>query len=126
MPAFYFYFKSFCNYVFLIHKKCNNAPRTYKKTWKTKQEVKKELEESLICENHENKDIKDKAETVENCREATVIIWVFEELICTIKKIAWLVYNQGKIFERFKEGEVHDTGREIWSQQIENHLARLA
>lgn len=46
--------------------KCKNVPRTDKKARHSKQEVKKELEESLIGEKHGNKDIEGKAYNVEN------------------------------------------------------------
>ena len=79
--------------------KYDSVPRIDKKTRKSKQE-------SLIGEKHENKDIEDKVDKVENCKEAVVIIREFEELIRTnTSNIRWAAYNQGNIFERFKKRE---------------------
>ena len=65
--------------------KCDNIPCTHKKTRLSKQEVEKEFEESLIGENHNNKGIQDKVDKIESCKEATVVIREFEELIRTNK-----------------------------------------
>ena len=65
--------------------KCDNIPCTHKKTRLSKQEVQKEFEESLIGENYNNKEIKDKVDKIESCKEATVVIREFEELIRTNK-----------------------------------------
>ena len=46
---------------------------------KTKQEVKKKLDESLTGEKHENNSIEDKAEKVENCEETAVFIQESED-----------------------------------------------
>ena len=96
--------------------KCKNVPRTDKKARQSKQEVKKKLEESLIGEKHENKDIEGKAYNVENKEEVAVVIQGFEELIRTNKNnIAWVAYHQGKITDRFKERQrkISWTGRKI-------------
>lgn len=69
----------------------------------SKQEVENELEESLINgEKHENKDIKGKAEKVEKCKEAAVVIREFKEIIQTKRKNIWKAYQQGKISQRLK------------------------
>lgn len=55
-----------CFYLIFILKPFDRVPHTSKKTQKSKQEVKKRLEESLINDvNHENKDIKEKGGKVE-------------------------------------------------------------
>ena len=55
-----------CFYLIFILKPFDRVPHTSKKTQKSKQEVKKRLDESLINDvNHENKDIKEKGGKVE-------------------------------------------------------------
>ena len=55
-----------CVYLIFILKPFDRFPHASKKTQKSKQEVKKRLEESLINDvNHENKDIKEKGGKVE-------------------------------------------------------------
>ena len=48
---------------------------TIKKTRKTKEEIKKELADSLInIEKNENRDIEEKASKVEKCKDAASVI----------------------------------------------------
>lgn len=48
---------------------------TIKKTRKTKEEIKKELADSLInVEKNENRDIEEKASKVEKCKDAASVI----------------------------------------------------
>ena len=55
---------------------------TIKKTRKTKEEIKKELADSLInIEKNENRDIEEKASKVEKCKDAASVIREFEEVI---------------------------------------------
>lgn len=57
-------------------------------------------------EKDENKYIEGKADKVENCEKAVVVIGKFEEIILTNKNnIMWVAYQQGKIFQRFEERE---------------------
>ena len=49
---------------------------------KSKQEIKKKLEDSLINEEkHENKDIEEKPGKVQNCQHAAALIQKFEGII---------------------------------------------
>ena len=61
--------------------KYDKFPSTHNKIEKRKQDVKRELEESLIEERHKNKHINDKADKKEEYEEAADIIREFEELI---------------------------------------------
>ena len=55
---------------------------------KSKQEIKKELEDFLINEEkHENKDIEEKAGKVQNCQHAAALIQKFEGIIKSLKKM---------------------------------------
>ena len=55
---------------------------TIKKTRKTKEEIKKELADSLInIEKNENRDIEEKASKVEKGKDAASVIREFEEII---------------------------------------------
>ena len=105
--------------------KYDSVPRIDKKTRKSKQE-------SLIGEKHENKDIEDKVDKVENCKEAVVIIREFEELIRTnTNNIRW-AHTIKEIFlrdlkrererekERDREREICGIGGEVRSYQIDH------
>ena len=59
-----------------------------------KEEIKKELDESLInCERYANTDIEEKARSAEKPEDAATVIWEAEEIIMS----NWLVYQQGKL-----------------------------
>ena len=74
---------------------------------KTKEEVKKELEE-LIAKNRWNKNV-DMQEKVNGCKtneDAVKAIQEFEQIIQNKKNdIVWLAYCQGQILQKFKEKE---------------------
>ena len=56
------------------------------KTRKSKQKLKKELEESLINgKNHKYKDIDEKVAKIKNCKDAEAVIREFEDIIRTKK-----------------------------------------
>ena len=62
-------------------KKMGNVLGTDEKTQKSKQEVKKELDEPLINGDvYENQDMEEKSYKVERCNEATAIIREYEEI----------------------------------------------
>ena len=66
---------------------------TMKNTY-NKEEIKKELDESLInCERYANTNIEEKARSAEKPEDAATVIWEAEEIIMS----NWLVYQQGKL-----------------------------
>ena len=71
---------------------------------KSKEEIKKELEDAIINnERHENKELV-KISEVEETEDAAAVIREFEEIIKSKKKnIVWSAYQQGKVFKKFKE-----------------------
>ena len=61
---------------------------TIKKTRKTKEEIKKELADSLInVEKNENRDIEEKASKVEKCKDAASVIESSRKSLRVIKAI---------------------------------------
>lgn len=76
-------------------------------TRKSKQEIKKKLEESIINDDkHENKDIKQKAVKVRKCEDEAAAIREIEDIILSKNKNKiWIAYQQVKFFEKFKEKE---------------------
>ena len=49
-------------------------------------------------------ELKEKASKVEKTEDAAAVIWEFEEIIKSKKrKIIWLAYQQGRVFEKFKK-----------------------
>ena len=49
-------------------------------------------------------ELKEKASKVEKTEDAAAVIWEFEEIIKSKKRnIIWLAYQQGRVFEKFKE-----------------------
>ena len=77
-------------------------------TTKTKSEIEKELEDSIVNgKKNENTDIERVAKNcTESEQDATNIIHEFEEIIKNKKSdIVWLAYYQGKIFQKFRSKE---------------------
>ena len=74
---------------------------------KTKTEIKKELEDSVINgRKNENTDMQDKVNGCTSCEDAINVIQVFEQIIQDKKSdIVWLAYYQGQIFQKLKEKE---------------------
>ena len=74
-------------------------------TTKTKSEIEKELEDSIVNgKKNENTDIERVAKNcTESEQDATNIIHEFEEIIKNKKSdIVWLAYHQSKIFQKFR------------------------
>ena len=60
---------------------------TSSKTRKSKEEIRKELKDSIITgERHENKELEEKASKVKNIEDAAAVIREFEEIIKTKKE----------------------------------------
>ena len=77
-----------------------------KKT-KTKTEIKKELDDSIINgEKNENADMQDKVNRCISNEDAIKVIKDFEQIIQNKKSnIVWLAYYQGQISQKFREKE---------------------
>ena len=80
---------------------------TILKIKKTKTEIKKELEESIVNgRKNENADMQDKVNGCITNEDATKAIQEFEQIIQNKKShIVWLAYYQGQIFQKFREKE---------------------
>ena len=80
---------------------------TVLKIKKTKTEIKKELEDSIISgRNNENTDMQDKVNGCTLCEDGINVIQDFEQMIQNKKSdIVWLAYYQGQIFQKFREKE---------------------
>ena len=77
-------FSNFLN----LNEKFGVDNETTKYTYKTKQDNKQELDESLInCERHNNTEIEEKARTAKKLEDAATVIWEHEEIIMS----NWLV-----------------------------------
>ena len=74
---------------------------------KTKTEIKKELEDSIINgRKNENPDLQDKVNVCTSCEDTIKVIQDFEQIIQNKKNdIVWLAYYQGQIFQKFREKE---------------------
>ena len=82
-----------------------DVKETIQKIKKTKEEVKKELEES-IAKSGQNKNVnmQGKVNECETNEDAIKAIQEFEQIIQNKKSdIVWLAYYQGQIFQKFKE-----------------------
>ena len=77
------------------------------KVKKTKTEIKKELEDSIINgRNNENPGMQDKENGCTSCEDKINVIQDFEQIIRNKKNnIVWLAYYQGQIFQKFREKE---------------------
>ena len=74
---------------------------------KTKTEIKKELDDSIINGiKNENADMQDKVNICSSCEDTINVIQDFEQIIQNKKSdIVWLAYYQGQIFQKFREKE---------------------
>ena len=90
---------------YLQFHKLENIPETNINARKSEEQIKKQLNESIINgERHKNKKLRDKAGKVEKSDEAAQIIRKFEYIIMgKNRNIIWLAQQQGKVFEKFKE-----------------------
>ena len=91
-----------------------NAAKNNRKT--KKKETKQDLEDSIVQgekheneelenEEHENEELEEKSGKVEKSKDGVAVIRRLEDYIKSKKKNTWLKYQQGKIFQRFKEKE---------------------
>lgn len=79
---------------------------TTKKSQKNKEDIKEEIDESLVNDETDNIEIEEKARMVEKPKDATKVVQKFKEISSSIKKhIIWLAFHQGMIFEMFKQGQ---------------------
>ena len=80
---------------------------TIQKIKKTKCEIKKELEESIVNgRRNENPNMQDKVNGFITNEDAVKAIQEFEQIIKNkMSNIVWLAYYQGQIFQKFKETE---------------------
>lgn len=90
---------------YLQFQNLENIPETNNNARRSKEQINKEPNKSIINpERHESKDQQDKVEKVEISQETAEIIREFEYIIRTKdRNIIWLAYQQGKVFEKFKE-----------------------
>ena len=84
-----------------------DVKETVQKIKKTKEEIKKELEESIAKSGrNENADMQEKVNGCKANEGAVKAIQESEEIIQNKKSdIVWLAYYQGQIFQKFKERE---------------------
>ena len=80
---------------------------TILKIKKTKTEIKKELEDSIINgRKNENTDMQDKVNGCITNEDTIKVTQEFEEIIQNKKSdIVWLAYYQGQAFQKFREKE---------------------
>ena len=80
---------------------------TIQKIKKTKCEIKKELEESIVNgRRNKNPNMQDKVNGFITNEDAVKAIQEFEQIIKNkMSNIVWLAYYQGQIFQKFKETE---------------------
>ena len=80
---------------------------TIQKNRKTKFQIRKELEESIINEeSNENVEMQEKVNNAITREDAEKVVQEFEQIIKNKKSdIIWLTYHQGQIFQKFKEKE---------------------
>ena len=71
----------------------------------SREKIKKWLIDTIVYNENINKeDLNEQANIVENCAEAMDIVKKYEDMIKTNKKnIIFFAFQQGKIFEKFKE-----------------------
>ena len=74
---------------------------------KTKSEIKRELEESIVNgKRNKNADMQEKVNVCITSEDALKVIQELEQIIKNKKSdIVWLAYYQGQIFQKFKEKE---------------------
>ena len=85
----------------------DNEATTKKKPHKTKDEIKKELDESLVNgETHDNTEIDETGTRIEKPEDAATVIREFEEIIKSKKKnMTCLAYQQRRTFCKFNGRE---------------------
>ena len=74
---------------------------------KTKSEIKRKLEESIVNgKRNKNADMQEKVNVCITSEDALKVIQELEQIIKNKKSdIVWLAYYQGQIFQKFKEKE---------------------
>ena len=84
-----------------------DVKETIQEIKKTKDEVKKELEDSIAKSGwNENAEMQEKVNGCKTNEDAVKAIQEFEQIIQNKKSgIVWLAYCQGKTFQKFKEQE---------------------
>ena len=91
----------FCLYLW------GGSENTKKTKGLNKEEIKKQLIDSIVNnDTTETEELNEKAENIEKPEDAAAIIKQYEDIILAKKKnITSIVYQQGKVFKRFKEEE---------------------
>ena len=74
---------------------------------KTKTEIKKELEDSIVNgKKNENANMQERVNKCITNEDAVKVVQEFEQIIQNKKSdIVWLAYYQGQIFQKFREKE---------------------
>ena len=80
---------------------------TILKIKKTKTEIKKELEDSIVNgKKNENANMQERVNKCNTNEDAVKVVQEFEQIIQNKKSdIVWLAYYQGQIFQKFREKE---------------------
>ena len=80
---------------------------TILKIKKTKTEIKKELEDSIVNgKKNENANMQERVNKCNKNEDAVKVVQEFEQIIQNKKSnIVWLAYYQGQIFQKFREKE---------------------
>ena len=80
---------------------------TILKIKKTKTEIKKELEDSIVNgKKNENANMQERVNKCITNEDAVKVVQEFEQIIQNKKSnIVWLAYYQGQIFQKFREKE---------------------
>ena len=74
------------------------------KNRKTKLEIKKELNESIINgKSNKNKEMLEKVNDITTSENVMKVVQEFEKVIMNKKSNIWLTYHQGQIFQKFKK-----------------------
>ena len=91
----------------LLYMQNLEVKNTILKIKKTKTEIKRELEDSIVNgRKNENADMPDKVNRCITNEDAVKVIQEFEQIIRNKKSdIMWLAYYQGQIFQKFREKE---------------------
>ena len=89
---------------------------------KTKQKIKKELDDLIINgERHENR--KKNPAKLKKSENVAAVIREFKQIIKSKKRnIILLAYQQGKVFQKFKENAKFSNGGKTWSKQINHYV----
>lgn len=79
---------------------------TTKKSQKNKEDIKEEIDESLVNDETDNIEIEEKARMVEKPEDATKVVQKFKEISSSIKKhIIWHAFHQGMILKCSNRGK---------------------